>query len=596
MIKKLIKKYFESFAFFYSFLGYRIFILVMFNLLIGILDGFGLTMFLPLLQMVSDSSSVDSEGMGKLKFLVDFLNDAGFSINLLSILALMALFFFAKGVAQYLAGIYRVNVQQWFIRRLRIRNVKGLNNLSYKYFVTSDAGRIQNTLTGEVERISNAFVNYFKTLEYAILVAVYMVFAFNVDAQFAILVTIGGILTNFLYKSLYKNTKGISKTLTGESNIFQGLVIQNVTNYKYLKATGSLNKYGEKLEESVKGIERSNKRIGKLEALLTAGREPILISVVVTVIFIQTTYLGSELGPILISLIFFYRALNYLMQMQVRYNKFLSLSGSMENLTDFIKELRSNKEDRGKQKLAGSLENFNLRDITFHYGTKPVINNVSLDINKNETIAFVGESGSGKTTLVNIFAGLLPVDGGEFLINGNSSKSLDISSLQEKTGYITQDPVIFNDTVFNNVTFWDNKNEENKKKFRNAVKQAAIVDFIEELPDKEESLLGNNGTNLSGGQRQRISIARELYKNVEILILDEATSALDSETERVIQENIDVLKGEYTILIVAHRISTIKNADRIVIMNDGQITDIGSFKTLLDSSPYFKKLVELQEV
>jgi ABC-type multidrug transport system fused ATPase/permease subunit len=596
LIKKFVKKYFESFAFFYSFLRYRILVIVLFNLLIGILDGFGLTMFLPLLQMVDDSSTVDSKSMGELSFLVEFLVDMGISINLLSILLFMAFFFFAKGIAQYVTGVYKVNVQQWFIKRLRVSNIKGLNNLSYKYFVTSDVGRIQNTLTGEIGRISIAFTNYFKALEYAILVIVYMAFAFSVDAQFAILVTIGGVLTNFLYKNLYKNTKGISRTLTGESNIFQGLIIQNVANYKYLKATGSLNRYGEKLEESVQGIERSNKKIGKLDALLTAGREPILISVVVAVIFIQISYLGSQLGPILISLIFFYRALNYLMQMQVRWNKFLSVSGSMENITEFSRELKANKERKGKEKLTGPVKSFQLQDVSFNYGDTTVIKQVSLEISSKETIAFVGESGSGKTTLVNIIAGLLPIDGGEFLINGCSTKVMDVRSLQERTGYITQDPVIFNDTVYNNVTFWDEKTEGNLKKFWKAIQQAAIIDFVEGLSEKENTILGNNGTNLSGGQRQRISIARELYKNVEILILDEATSALDSETERAIQENIDELKGEYTIFIVAHRISTVKNADRIVVMSNGKITNTGSFKALIDSSPYFKKLVELQEV
>jgi ABC-type multidrug transport system fused ATPase/permease subunit len=543
LIKKFLKKYFESFAFFYSYLRYRVFIILIFNLLIGILDGFGLTMFLPLLQMVDDSSSVDSESMGELKFLVDFLENSGISINLLSVLMFMAFFFFAKGIAQYIGGVYKVNVQQWFIKRLRVSNIKGLNNLSYKYFVTSDVGRIQNTLTGEVGRISIAFTNYFKALEYAVLVAVYMAFAFSVDAQFAILVTIGGVLTNFLYKNLYKNTKGISRTLTGESNIFQGLIIQNVANYKYLKATGSLNRYGEKLEESVQGIERSNKKIGKLDALLSAGREPILISVVVAVIFIQISYLGSQLGPILISLIFFYRALSYLMQMQVRWNKFLSVSGSMENITEFSRELKANKESKGKEKLTGPVKSFQLQDVSFNYGDTTVINQVSLEINSKETIAFVGESGSGKTTLVNMIAGLLPIDGGEFLINGISTKVMDVSSLQERTGYITQDPVIFNDTVYNNVTFWGEKTENNLKKFWKAIQQAAIIDFVEELSEKENTILSNNGANLSGGQRQRISIARELYKNVEILILDEATSALDSETERAIQENIDELKG-----------------------------------------------------
>lgn len=596
MIKKLIKKYFESFVYFYSFLGYRIFILIAFSIFIGILDGFGLTMFLPLLQMVSDSSGVDPNSMGKLSFLIDFFSNVGIPLTLMSILCLMLLFFFGKGIMQYFSGVYNVNVREWFIKKLRIQNIKGLNNLAYKYFVMSDVGRIQNTLTGEVDRVAASYFNYFKAFEYGILVVVYMGFAFTMNAEFAVLVTVGGILTNFLYTKLYKNTKGISRTLTGENNIFQSLIIQNVANYKYLKATGSLKKYGEKLEDSVLKIQESNKKIGKLDALLTSGREPILISVVVLVIFIQTSFLGSELGPILISLLFFYRALNYLMQMQARWNKFLAVSGSLENMKAFGKELRANKEIKGKADFVQSIETLELSNISFNYNQTPILKDISLKVHKKETIAFVGESGSGKTTLVNIVAGLLPIDHGEFSLNNSNSQDINIDDLQNKIGYITQDPVIFNDTLYNNVSFWSDQNEYNIQKFWHAVNQAAIFDFINELPEKENTILGNNGVNLSGGQRQRISIARELFKDVEILILDEATSALDSETEKAIQQNIDDLKGNYTILIVAHRISTIKNADRIVVMKNGIISNIGGFYELIEESPYFKKLVELQEI
>lgn len=596
MIKKLIKKYFESLVYFYSFLGYRIFIIIAFSIFIGILDGFGLTMFLPLLQMVSDSSEVDPDSMGKLSFLIDFFNEVGIPLSLMSILGLMLIFFFAKGIMQYISGIYNVNVREWFIKKLRIQNIKGLNNLSYKYFVMADVGRIQNTLTGEVDRVAFSYANYFKAFEYGILVVVYMGFAFTLNAQFAILVSIGGVLTNFLYTKLYKNTKGISRTLTGENNIFQSLIIQNVANYKYLKATGSLNRYGDKLQDSVVKIQNSNKKIGKLDALLTSGREPILISVVVMVIFIQTSFLGSDLGSILISLIFFYRALNYLMQMQQRWNKFLAASGSLENMTAFGKELRANQEIKGNGGFNKSIETLALSNISFNYNQIPILKDISLKIHKNETIAFVGESGSGKTTLVNIVAGLLPIDQGDFRLNDSNSRDINIDNLQNKIGYITQDPVIFNDTLYNNVSFWAEQNEYNIQKFWHAVNQAAIFDFINGLPEKENTILGNNGVNLSGGQRQRISIARELFKDVEILILDEATSALDSETEKAIQQNIDDLKGNYTILIVAHRISTIKNADRIVVMKNGKISNIGGFYELIEESPYFKKLVELQEI
>ncbi len=546
--------------------------------------------------MVSDNTSLEPGDMGKLGFIVEFIIGLGFTLNLITILFFMAVFFIAKGFAQFATSFYRVNVQEWFIEKLRLKNIKGLNELKYKYFVMADVGRIQNTLTGEVDRVANSYNNYFKAFEFGILVVVYMIFAFFMNAQFAILVSIGGILTNALYTTLYKKTKNASREVTSQSNIFQRLIIQNVSNYKYLKATGSISKYQNKLENSVAKIKRSNKRIGFLDALVNSSREPVLITVVVLVIYVQTTFLNSDLGPILISLLFFYRALSYLMQMQLRYNMFLGLSGSLENISLFEQELKENKEDKGKERLRQEIRSLHLNNVDFKYDDKKILKKISLQIFSKETVAFVGESGSGKSTLVNIISGLLPLDGGIFTINDIPVKDLNLQNYQEKIGYITQDPVIFNDSLFNNVTFWAPKTEENINRFWKAVKLAAIFEFIEEQQDKEETLLGSNGVNLSGGQKQRISIARELYKEVEILILDEATSALDSETEKMIQNNIEALKGKYTILIVAHRISTIKNADRIVVMKNGVICNVNSFHNLIEESTYFKKLVKLQEI
>jgi len=592
----LLAKYFKSLVYFYSYLEYRIFVVICLSILIGILDGLGLSMFLPLLQLVNDPDTINSEALGKLTFLVGFIEYTGLSFNLLSVLGLMGLFFFAKGIIQYIVGVYKVNIQQWFIRRLRVSNIKGLNSLAFKYFVTADNGRIQNTLTGEVDKIAYAFENYFTAIQYGILVFVYMAFAFTIDAQFAILVTLGGVLTNFIYKNLYKNTMKFSKSLTVENNAFQGLVIQNIFNYKYLKATGSIREYGQTLEKSAIKIEENNKVIGKLDALMNAGREPILMIIVVTVIYIQTTFFNSNLGPILISLIFFYRALGYLMQLQLRWNRFLGVSGSMENMTSFQQELKDNSEENGSILIHGQIDAINLKSVYFYYNQTLILENVSINIIKNETIAFVGESGSGKTTLVNIISGLLPVQIGNYEVNGIDISNIDKNSFQKKIGYITQDPVIFNDTIYNNVCFLDKHNEDNMKKFWDAVEQASLLPFIEALPEKENTLLGGNGINLSGGQRQRISIARELYKNINILILDEATSSLDSATEVEIQQNIDNLKGRYTILMVAHRISTIKNADRIVVMKNGRIKGVNNFQKLLKESEYFKMLVDLQEI
>lgn len=570
--------------------------MIFFSIIIGILDGLGLSMFLPLLQMVSDSEGIEAEKLGELRFLIDFISELGIPLKLLTILMFMAIFFFIKGIFQYFGSIYKVNIQQHFIKNLRNKTIQGLNNLDYKYFVSADAGRIQNTLTGEIARVATSYQNYFDALQYGILVIVFMGFAFFIDFKFAVLVSVGGLLTNFIFKHLYKKTKGASRALTGDNNIFQSLIIQNVANYKYLKATGSLIKYGKKLQESVVKIEYNNKKIGKLDAILTSAREPLLITVVVVVIYIQTSLLGSELGPILISLLFFYRALSYLMQMQVRRNKFLAVSGSLENIQLFGKELKVNKEILGEQILNDPINSLCLRNVTFRYDNRPVLSNISLNIKKNEIIAFVGESGSGKTTLVNILSGLLKTEEGNYIVNDLDSEKLNMISFQNKIGYITQDPVIFNDNLYNNVSFWDDRTEENLNRFWHSLKQAEIYDFVMNLPLNENTILGNNGINISGGQRQRISIARELYKKIEILILDEATSALDSETEKSIQKNIDKLKGNFTILIVAHRLSTIKNADKIVLMEQGTIKEVGNYKDLLSRSQYFKRMVSLQEL
>jgi ABC-type multidrug transport system fused ATPase/permease subunit len=240
------------------------------------------------------------------------------------------------------------------------------------------------------------------------------------------------------------------------------------------------------------------------------------------------------------------------------------------------------------------IKGFELKELSFSYRNKVILSNINLSLPKNQTYAFVGESGSGKTTLVNLIAGLMPPSGGKILLNGINYSDLDTAQFQKRIGYITQEPIIFNDTIFNNVTLWAEPNGSNLKRFWKALENAAIIDFIQNLESKEETLLGNNGINLSGGQKQRISIARELFKEIDLLILDEATSALDVETELIIQENIEKLKGKLTILIVAHRLSTIKNADQIVLLEKGEIKAIGSFESMMKQSEKFKSSVAMR--
>ncbi len=596
LIRKLLQRYFKTFVYFYQQLKYRFFLIVLMSLFVGVLDGFGLAMFMPLLEIVNNPEGADGGTLGNMGFIVKSIEFFGFTINLISVLLLLVIFFILKGLAKFFAFIYITLVRKYFFTKMRVGIIQTFNTIQYKYYVTSDVGRIQNTMTGEVERVNFAFQSYSGALEQAALVIVYMFFAFFIDPLFAVLVSLGGLMTNVIYRNIFKKTKNESRRYSEEFHQYQGQVIQYVANYKYLKATSFLQHYSKKLEDTIDSIEISRKRVGVFSAILVGLREPLVIIVVVTVILVQTQIMGAALGPIIISLLFFYRALTALVNVQNAYNKFLELSGSLENVFMFEKELKQNQEVYGKLKVSEFKNNIKLQNVSFFYHKDPVLQDISLQIYKNEVVAFVGESGSGKTTLVNLLAGLIPISKGQLTYDDVDSIQLDMRSLQSRIGYITQEPVIFSDTIFNNVTLWDQDNEKTRDKFEKVMEKSALKSFISDLPNGANTLLGNNGVNLSGGQKQRISIARELYKDIDILIMDEATSALDTETEKMIQESIDELKGNYTILIVAHRLSTVRNADKIVLMNKGNIEAVGDFETIMVESPLFRKMVEIQQL
>lgn len=597
-LKSILAKNFESFAYFYRYLRYRIFISIALSIVVGFLDGLGLSMFLPLFQVLDPEAPKSHDKVsGPVAFLPQFLERFSIDFNIYTVLVILCLFFCLKGVAQYIRSSYQVVLQQGFIKQIRLTLITALNRIGYKYFVGSDVGRIQNTLSAEVDKVARAYQTYFTALQFSVFVFVYMGFAFAVDFKFALVVSVGGILTNFLYKVLYEKTKGASRELTVSNHVFQSLIIQRVANFKYLKATGSDVRFSKKLVDTTTEIEKDNRKIGILASILTSTREPLLILVVVLVILIQVAVLGGGLSTIIVSLLFFYKALNALMFVQTQTNLFMAVSGSLNNMSEFTEELISNEEKDGSQLVSEFKAGITFKNVSFSYNNeRTILSDINLAFPKNKTIALVGESGSGKTTLVNLLVGLIQPNSGVISIDDISISQINKHQYQQKIGYITQDPVIFNDTIFNNVTFWDTPTSENIVRFFKALEQASAIEFVNSLPGKENEMLGNAGINLSGGQKQRLSIARELYKDINLLVLDEATSALDSETEQNIQKNIDALKGKYTVVIIAHRLSTVRSADMVCYLKNGKIEAAGSFEELTNTNADFHRMVKMQEI
>ena len=587
----------KYFSYFKNIAGRHMYGYILVNLLVGLLDGLGLAMFIPLLGIASGiNANTGDENSDVINFIVNLFDSVGINLNLVNALLFMVVVFSIKGVFYYLRNVYFIKIRVKSVSLLRLNLIKSLNELSYSGFTKLEAGRIQNTMVGELGKVIGALMSFFVYLQHIIMLATYIFLAFIANWQFAILVAIGGSLSNLFYKYINNYTKEKATLLSSKGNSFNAILIQILHNFKYLKATNHYQLFSKKLVNNIHEQEKINLGVGKISSIGESLREPFTIVIITGVIIVQTSYLGESFSSILLSLLLFYRALGHLVSMQNSWNTFLANSSGIDSFETLLSDFKHYKEPLHYQEKIEHIDDISIKNISLSFRGKKAIDNISFSIKKNSSVAFVGESGAGKTTLANIISGLQTPDDGEIIIEGKSLYKTNLNSFRNHLGYITQEAVIFNDSIFNNVTFWQEKSEENEEKFRKTIEKVSLSEFLNELPEKENTQLGNNGILISGGQKQRISIARELYKDAELLILDEATSALDTETERHIKNNIDLLQGQTTLIIIAHRLSTIKNVDIIYLLDKGKIIASGNFDSLIKSSEKFRKMVELQEL
>lgn len=593
-IKTFLAGRFSVFYYFYKHLGVRMLVTLFFNGLGILMDGFGLTLFIPLLK-IADSSTAELQNPDKMTIAVQqFFGSLNLPLTVPIVLLFIITIFILKGIFTYLTSVFQGITLAHFSRNLRRGLISDLNNLNYKAFVGADFGRLQATVSSEAYRVETGAMYYIDTLKNILVVLVYIGMSVAMDYKFSLMVAFIGLAFNVLYKSFYKKTRERSNEITKIGHDITGNVMQGLYNFKYLKATNVSEMYKLRTFKIVEDILRTQISISKINALLLSIREPMMIIIVSFVILVEVMFFQVSISSIIIILLFFYRAMAYILSVQTSWNSFLMVSGALKNMQWFQSFLLQNREPETGGTDPGTIKKLEFKDVGLKFDNFKVIKNISLTITQKETVAFVGESGSGKSTLVNIACGLYLPDEGAYRVNGEDIHALDISKFRNRIGYISQEPTVFASTIYENVTLWADKTEENLKKFWNAVERSNLENFIKSLPEKEDALLGNSGINLSGGQKQRISIARELFKDIDILIMDEATSALDSETEKEVQKSIENLEGELIILIIAHRFATIVNADRIVVMKSGQIEDVGTFTELKQKSPYFNKLASLQ--
>ena len=278
----------------------------------------------------------------------------------------------------------------------------------------------------------------------------------------------------------------------------------------------------------------------------------------------------------------------YLLGDLLEYIKDFNLS--CERVKEIIDGDKFKKEQFGEKHLDKVEGHFTFEHVFFKYKEKEVLKNLTFEVKPNETVAFVGKSGAGKTTIFNLLCKMYDVNQGKITIDGVNISELDKDSIRGNITIISQNPYIFNMSIRDNLKLV--KNNLSDEEMYNACKIACLDDFIQELPNGYDTIIGEGGVNLSGGQKQRLAIARALVQKTEIILFDEATSALDNETQEKIQRAIENMKNEYTILIIAHRLSTIIHADRILYLEDGKIIAQGTHHELLKNCPSYQKLYE----
>ena len=482
------------------------------------------------------------------------------------------------------------------LARMKIELVERVFRADYQHVLERGVSAYTNAATieiGNVAQVLNNCARFMVALAYTF---VYVALPLAINPVFTSVVIVVGIPGYFLIKRAFGLAARYSVRATAANAALQTQLVQAFGSLKYLKSTHGSGKITRRLSATSTEQGDLEYRQRALSAFVSNGAELFFMIVIAVLLVYYVEIARQEVIEILFILFIVRRGMNYALQAQNSFQGFLRYVGSARNFRELIRELEDNEEPAAPEGTAPDFDRpIALDGVTFRYGDgAPALDALSLEIPPRSTVAFVGASGAGKSTLATLLTGILPPTAGVVRVGDTPYGELDLAELRRQIGYVTQESVIFSDSVRNNITLWEGDGPDVDAAMREAAEAANIAEFIESLPDGYDTPLGEDGLNVSGGQRQRIAIARELYKSVPVLILDEATSALDSESERVVQQSIDSLRGDKTVIVIAHRLSTVRNADTIFVLREGRLVERGGYAELYARNGEFTRMVDTQ--
>ena len=570
-------------------IGNRIYILIALVSIVGFVEGVGVTLFFPILQ----SGFGDDKLSKTMKFVFNLFH-LEFSFG--PILALIAIFFVSRSVFLVFYTRYFGRLSSNLLVTLRRRALERIFTADYVYILKKEIGYMSNAVNREIACVVEAFDTFANVFSYSIYALVYLLLCLLLNTQLTFLVVIISPLFATVIKKINQLTGETSRDLSFAYSSFQSLLFQALSKFKYLKSTFTYEKILKIIDEKNRKAGFSKFKLDFLYSLTKEIFEPVIALIVIGFIFYHVVVMKKSVNEIIFLAFLFLQIGRQFISAQSSYRRFMSSIGSIEILNNFEKELEENREDLNPSGVEPDFDGeITFRDVTVVFPNgKKALDNANIKIRAKSVVAFVGHSGSGKSTIANVLTGMIKPTGGKIFFGDSSYDRLNLKALREKIGYVTQEDIIFNASIKDNISLWDESCD--KDRLKKIIEVAHITNFVSELPEKQDSMLGDNGLDISGGQRQRITIARELYKDAKLLILDEATSALDSESENQIYEKLKEFKGNKTMVVIAHRLSTIKNADYVYVIDEGKVVEEGTYEDLHRRRGEFTKMVEAQKL
>lgn len=589
-----------------------VFLNIFFNVLSAFFSTISLIAVIPVLKVIfEDNRRVLKEpvytGFSSLKgYLEDSLNhlltvqiDRLGTFNVLMyIIGLIMIIFLLKNLTTYLAVYFITYLRNGLIKDIREAMYAKVVRLPASYFAQTTKGDVISRLTGDVNEISSSLQNILEMIVKEPLTILFTLGAMlMLSVKLTLFVFVFIPIAGFLVSQVGKTLKKKSMLLQREQGQVLSILEETVGGLKIIKSFTAEAVFGKKFNDSSNKLFEHSNTVANRQNLASPMSEFLGI-LIISVLLVYGGYLvfedrSMEAGFFLGYILMAYNILTPAKDISKASYNLKRGTASAERIVQIL-EARVAIDDKPDAIEKHTFDsNITIENISFYYkDEKNVLTNFSLTVSKGHTVALVGQSGSGKSTVANLLTRFYDVQEGSIKIDGTDIRDIKLNSLRGLTGLVTQDSILFNDTVRNNMLI--GKPNATEDEIVNALKVANAYEFVMGQPEGLDYNIGEGGGNLSGGQKQRLSIARAVLKNPPIMILDEATSALDTESEKLVQEALDNMMQNRTSVVIAHRLSTIQKADTIVVMKKGQIVEQGNHDQLIALDGTYKKLVMMQ--